>query len=311
VKTTILLLAALSTSAVAGAEPPRVRPAITALAVSADGGLLVHGSQGGVRIRALQDATEKNLPTMLDHVCALAFSPDGKLLAVAGGSPAEAGIVEVYAWPECRRVGRLEGHEDVVHAVAWLSETKLATGSADRSVRLWSLSDGKCVAMLSGHSGPVLSLAAAANGKWLCSGSGDHTIRVWDPSNGRLVRSLTNHLGAVHALAVRPQQEGVLQLASASEDGSVRIWQPSIGRQVRIVRHPAPVFCLGWSKDGTVLYSGARDGQVRQIDGDSDTILHARKLADGRISSLAIRPHNELIFVGHASGAIGEVRMQR
>ncbi|MBY0524205.1 MAG: WD40 repeat domain-containing protein [Gemmataceae bacterium] len=288
------------------AQAPKVKPAITALAIAPDGQSIVYGSQAGVVVRSLKDDTEQSLPTQLDHVCALAFSPDRTHLAIAGGSPGESGAVEVYSWPARKRIARLEGHDDVVHGIVWLPESKqIFSASADRTVRFWNVAAGKCLETLGGHSGPVLALAVSPDGKWLCSGSGDQTIRVWSVAERKLVRSLNNHLGAVHALAFRPQSEGLPFLASASEDGTVRIWQPSIGRMVRIVRHPAPVVCLAWSKDASRIYTGSRDGCVRQVDGDSDAILHARKLDAGRIASLALRDDD--LRIGHVSGTISRV----
>jgi WD40 repeat protein len=293
-------------NAVAPASGAMPKPAVTALAVAPDGDSFVHGSQAGVRGRSLRDDSEQPLGTRLEQVCALAFSDDGTCLAVAGGSPGESGIVEVCTWPERKRIISLEGHDDVVHAVAWLSPgRKLASASADRRVRVWDVRSGKCLATLAGHSGPVLALAASSDGKWLCSGGVDHTIRVWSTADPKLVRVLSNHLSPVHALAFRPQKEGMLPcLASAGDDDSVRIWQPSIGRMVRIIRHPAPVVALAWSKDGAHLWTGARDGSLRQVDGDSDAILQTCHLTGGRISSLALRPRDSLRIIGHGAGAI-------
>jgi WD40 repeat protein len=297
--TLLITLLAISSAAV-----PRVQPAVTALAFTPDGKALLHGSQAGVFLRGEDGKDAHAFATELDHIHALVFSPDGAVLACAGGSPAESGGVELWSWPERKFLRRIEEHDDVVHAVAWLAQGKLlATAGVDRTVRIFDRG-GRCLATLRGHSGPVLSLAASPDGKLLCSGSGDQTIRLWDTTDWKLVRSLNNHLGAVHALAFRPGwQPGQLAvLASAAEDGTVRIWQPDIGRMVRIVRHPAPVLGLAWGDDGGRLHSTAKDGNLRTIDGDSDQVLQTRKVAEGWLTTVAGR--GEQLAVGDCRGAI-------
>jgi WD40 repeat protein len=294
-----------------GQEKPRtdrasqVKPAIVALAIAPDGKGFVQGSQAGVFVRSFAGNDEQFVPTKLDHVSLLAFSPDGAILAIAGGSPAEAGMTELWSWPARKPIGRLEGHEDVVYAVVWLPQQQaVATASADRTIRIWEPITRRCLTTLTGHSGPVLALAVSPDGKWLCSGSVDQTIRVWDTAAWRLVRSLNNHLGAVHSLAFRPTTEDSRPdyLASSSEDGTVRVWQPAIGRMVRIVGHGTPVYSLAWNTDGSGLYTGAKDGCLRLVAGESDQILHKRNLADGWITCLAVRHGTEVVVAGTASG---------
>jgi WD40 repeat protein len=162
------------------------------------------------------------------------------------------------------------------------------------------------LATLTGHSGPVLALAVSPDGQWLCSGSVDQTIRVWDTATWRLVRSLNNHLGTVHSLAFRPASpEGrPPYLASSSEDGTVRIWQPTIGRMVRIVAHGVPVFAVAWSPDGTRLYTGAKDGRLRTVDGESDQMQGERKLSDGWVTGIAVSNAGKQVIAGTSRGEI-------
>src|SRR5262245_36761883 len=137
----------------------------------------------------------------------------------------------------------------------------------------------------------------------MCSGSADQSIRVWDCKTWKQVRSLDNHTGAVHALAFRPSAESdVPILASAGADSTVRIWMPTRGRMVRIVRHPAPVYALAWAADGSKLCTGASDGRIRLIDGESDTILSEQRLAHGRAT--VIVPSEGKFLVGSTTGEV-------
>src|SRR4051794_28726627 len=92
---------------VCGAElaPPVRVPPITALACSPDGKAIVVGSQAGLVVRSWPALDRpRPLPTALSHVHELAFSPDGKTLAVVGGTPGKRGTIELYAWPEGKRL---------------------------------------------------------------------------------------------------------------------------------------------------------------------------------------------------------------
>ncbi len=289
---------------------------ITALTVTPSEREILFGSQAGVFTQPQIGRPIRAIATELDHVHDLRFSPNGSLLSVAGGTPAEFGAVELWSWPERKLVRHLEGHDDLVYAVVWLGDGKtLVTGSADRTVRVWEVETGKEIAKLTGHSGPVLCLAVSPDGKLLCSGSSDQTIRVWDTTSWQLVRAMTNHLGPVHDLAFGTAQSEESReklpsyLASAGGDSTVRIWQPEVGRLVRIVRHPAPVYCLAWSSTGQLM-SGAKDGQLRTIDADAGAIVQEEQISAGWLLSLALLRPAPMIVAGDSLGEIRIVRRE-
>ena len=83
--------------------------------------------------------------------------------------------------------------------IVFVSRQK-ASASDDKTIKLWTLSDGRCVNTLKGHTSYVTALEVVANGV-LASASSDETIRLWSLSDGRNMAILSGHSGTVNALA--------------------------------------------------------------------------------------------------------------
>ena len=79
----------------------------------------------------------------------------------------------------------------------------IATGSSDKTVRLWDVQSGECVRVFVGHKGMILSLAMSPGGRYMASGDEDGTIMMWDLSSGRCLTPLIGHTSCVWSLAFR------------------------------------------------------------------------------------------------------------
>jgi WD40 repeat protein len=78
------------------------------------------------------------------------------------------------------KIATLRGHEDIVWSVAFSPDGRtLATGSRDKTARLWEVASGKEIAMLRGHENIVRSVAFSPDGRTLATGSHDKTARLW------------------------------------------------------------------------------------------------------------------------------------
>jgi hypothetical protein len=156
----------------------------------------------------------------------------------------------------------LEGHEGAADALAYSPATGLlASGGADRTIKLWNTGNYSLNRIYRGHHEAVTALALSPDGRLLASASLDGAVRLWSTSSGRTFRSVRLHKARVSVLAFSPDGQ---MLASASEDGSARVWEFRRARGARVV--PAlgtDVRDLSFSPDGRRLASAGGDGIVR------------------------------------------------
>ncbi|MCB9749632.1 MAG: WD40 repeat domain-containing protein [Myxococcales bacterium] len=106
---------------------------------------------------------------------------------------------------------------------------RLATGSFDRTARLWDARTGELLATLRGHAEEVVSLVYSPDGSRVATGSFDGTAKIWDARTGELLATLRGHNRALSDLIYSPDGR---VLASASGDHTARLWDAETGALV-------------------------------------------------------------------------------
>ncbi len=189
---------------------------------------------------------ETTLP--LGGISAVAWSPDGKLIAYGEGS----GRIRLIDAETRRLVQLLPGHEGAVACVAWSPDGAwLASGGwADKVVRLWR-PDGTRGPVLTGHKSAVVCVAWSPDGKRLASGGhwGDSTVRIWSVDGA--AGPVLPHDTLIDCVAWSP--DGHVLATTDSGKQLIRLWNTSDGAPLttlgplpQIVVHPTKAYLVSW-----------------------------------------------------------------
>jgi WD40 repeat protein len=193
---------------------------------------------------------------------ALAFSPDGKLLATGCND----GSVHLWDMATRREVSSLEGHTKGVIYVAFAPDGRtLASSSWDMTVRLWDMARRSAIATLRGHTGEVKCLAFSPDGKTLASAGTDSNVRLWDTVSKQGLTSLRAQCAVTLAVAFSPDGK---RLATGGSEGTIRVWDPATRELVAMLRGHSTgiVRALAYAPDGQTLVSAGEDGTVKVWD---------------------------------------------
>jgi WD40 repeat protein len=174
--------------------------------------------------------------------------------------------------PQAKLRHTLAGHTGDVRCLAFGPDGKtLASGSKDRSIKLWDVASGTNTATLEGHTGAVRCLAFSPGGKVLASGSEDRTVRLWEVANGEGIATLEGHADEVRCLAFGPDCR---TLASGGRD-SIKLWDVTRGKEKATLK-ASGIASLAWDADGKRLASGGAGNKVTLWDvagGKEATVL--------------------------------------
>ncbi|WP_020474009.1 WD40 repeat domain-containing protein [Zavarzinella formosa] len=182
-----------------------------------------------------------------------------------------------------------KGHTDAVYSVAQTPDGKLiATGSFDRTVRLWDAATGKQVRSYggtTGHQSLVLSVAVHPSGEYMATGGSDNAVFLWDIPTRTAVREFP-HSASVVATSVSNDGK---TLGGLGKDGAIRLWQTADGKQLQAIPAVRGGGTTGmFTSNGQQFVAATDDGFVRWFnttDGKQTASLGATK---GTITGLTV-----------------------
>jgi len=159
----------------------------------------------------------------------------------------------------------LSGHTDYVQAVAVTPDgSRVVSGSADNTLKVWDLDSGQLLHTLNEHSARVCAVTITPNGEKIISSSSDNTLKIWDLASGQLLHTLSGHSHWVKVVTVTPDGDRVV---SGSRDGTLKVWDLANGQLLHTLRgHSDYVWAATVTPDGERVVSGSLDKTLKVWD---------------------------------------------
>jgi WD40 repeat protein len=196
-----------------------------------------------------------------DKVAAIAFNPDGKLLASSSNDQ----TVKLWDVATGKEIRTLTGHTSSVWAIAFSPDGKRLASGSFGAIKIWDVANGTELLSYEAHNSNFpYSLSFSYDGKRLASGGTDKEIKIWNAETGAELRTLTGHLDWVNTLAFSP--DGKL-LASGSKDGNIKLWNLDTSRE-SYTFFEGPINSVIFSFDGKTLVGSVYSGneKIREWD---------------------------------------------
>ena len=160
--------------------------------------------------------------------------PDGSLFASCSNDQ----TVRIWATASKECKNELREHDHVVECIAWAPEAAtaaikeaagtettgpyLASGSRDKSIKIWDATTGQCLATLLGHDNWIRGIAWHPGGKYLLSASDDKSLRVWDIAHKRSSKRLESPTHLCPSIDFHRAHPYVI---TGSVDQTIKVWE--------------------------------------------------------------------------------------
>lgn len=288
---------------------------VCGVAFTPDSARLLSGSLDR-EVRVWHADSGEVLQAMRGHsgaVHAVALRADGKV-ALSGGSDRTLRVWDVQRGTPGRI---LSGHGDTVTACAFSlkpmkvgkmlrAEALIASGSADRTIRIWDWQGGETLLNLKGHRDAITFLAFTED-EILVSYGRDRTLRLWSLAEGSLLKVLEDSITPYTAVAVSSDGRTILV---GTKSGALATYdRPSDTLEALLPNTDAPITACGYSVDGTLCFAADANRLLRLIEVRQQRIL-ATYRAPHAITCAAIAPNQVCIALGDSKGVVSVLRLE-
>lgn len=257
---------------IAGTAEPKMPPDDEAQLTQQEIDVLKRWVQGGAKVSVADvQADKEEVPRLatpeLDPsrtpkpITAVAYSPDGRTLAVA-----RFRSVDLVTADDQRFIQHLSDHPGKVNDVRFTRDGRYliaATGIAGLfgEARIWDIRSGRLVRRVGGHRDVLYAAVPSHDGRLLATAGYDRTVVIWDLETGEKRLELEGHNGPIYDLAFSP--DGSI-LASASADATVKIWNVASGQRLDTLSQPLQQQnSVDISPDGKFLIAAGEDNRIR------------------------------------------------
>ncbi len=254
------------------------------------------------------------------------LDPAGNIATFVQPSPSVPNTAPKSIISTWQCLSTLTSHLSSINSLVFAPDGKtLASGSADKTIKLWNLvprnqvsreDDNEISAFtqkkpgflatlhcnLSGHLSLIDTVALSPDGCILASGSWDHTIKVWHLATGKLLHTLTEHYGWIKSVVI--SQDGKT-LISGSADKTIKVWDlESASLKATLKGHTDAVQALAISLTGQILASGGADQKINIWDLSNGQIKATLQGHTDTVNSITFSPSNKIVISGSADKTI-------
>ena len=245
---------------------------------------------------------------------AMALSPDGHWLAVAGsfGDPSGAtdekgNAVRLYDFVTGNVIAQLVGHKKLVLGLAFSPDSKLlVSAGADKTAIVWDVREAKLLHRLEGHSDEIYAVAFSLKGEHAITGSYDKTLRLWRVSDGSESAVLIGHTEMIRAVAVSPAN-GMIASSVRGVGGEIRLWDGETGAFLKTLANVGTgVGSLTFTPNGKQLVStcgryckGAFFARVWDVESGAEVASY--RAHDDVVLAASVSPDGQYVATGGGS----------
>mmetsp|Transcript_25218 Transcript_25218/g.49335 ORF Transcript_25218/g.49335 Transcript_25218/m.49335 type:complete len:534 (-) Transcript_25218:140-1741(-) len=195
--------------------------------------------------------------------------------------------VTSYALPSTLK-HTLQGHHMDVKSVVFLGTAGdfFASGSSDKTIRVWHTGTGKCKSTLAGHTSKIWTLACDSQGRTLLSGGANGRVRIWNTETSKCVEDHTFHSSPVYSVDIN--KPGT-HYASAGYDSRIRTVDLASSKvTVELKGHTALISSVVFNNTGNLIVSGSRDCSVKFWDASSGSCVRTIGGSLGEVTSVSL-----------------------
>ena len=195
----------------------------------------------------------------------------------------------------------LAGHKDYVYAIAITPDKKkVVLGSTDKTLKVWDLEFGQCLATFEGHTEGVLGVAITPDGKKVVSGSSDKTLKVWDLEFGQCLATFEGHTEGVLGVAITPDGKKVV---SSSRDKTLKVWDLESGQCLTTLEGHTDsigIWGVAVTPNGRKIISGSRDASIKVWDLGTGKCIRTFEGHKVNVNGVTVTPDGTKIVSGSA-----------
>ena len=203
----------------------------------------------------------------------------------------------------------LKKHSNIVTCAVYFPDGKrIATGSWDKTARVWDARTGDCLLTFKGHSGKIYSIAIAPNSKFLLTGSSDGTAKMWDTATGKELRTLKLSSLPMWACFVTFSPDGKRIAARAGTYGAasgIKVWDTATGKELHTLRKTGGFSDFAFSPDGKRIAAGMQGDDTATVsDAATDKTLLTLRGHTSFVYGVAYSPDGRRIATGSFDGSV-------